>query len=45
MIEKAGRSSPTLVGDSALRGDVDQPWEQDNQAHVGIRLPPEVVPE
>ena len=32
MIEKAGRSSPTLVGDNALRGDVDQPWEQDNQA-------------
>ena len=32
MIENAGRSSPTLVGDNALRSDVDQPWEQDNQA-------------
>lgn len=32
LIEKTGQSNPTLAGDNALRSDVNQPWEQDNQA-------------
>ncbi len=32
MIEKTPQRNPTLVGDNALRSDVNQPWEQDNQA-------------
>jgi hypothetical protein len=29
---KTAQSSSTLVGENARRSDVDQPWEQDNQA-------------
>ena len=29
---KTAQSSPKLVGENARRSDVDQPWEQDNQA-------------
>lgn len=32
MSQQATRSSPGLVGENARRDDVDQPWEQDNQA-------------
>ncbi len=32
MIEKTPQHNPTLVGNNALRSDVNQPWEQDNQA-------------
>jgi hypothetical protein len=32
MIDKTSQCNPTLVGDNALRSDVNQPWEQDNQA-------------
>lgn len=32
MINRAIRSNPKLVGNNAVCGDVNQPWEQDNQA-------------
>ncbi|WP_209262379.1 phytanoyl-CoA dioxygenase family protein [Thiorhodococcus minor] len=32
MPKKTAQSSPKLVGENARRSDVDQPWEQDNQA-------------
>ncbi|MDJ0863685.1 MAG: phytanoyl-CoA dioxygenase family protein [Gammaproteobacteria bacterium] len=32
MTEQAGQSNPTLIGENALRSDVNQPWERDNQA-------------
>ncbi len=32
MIDKPLQSNPTLVGENAYRDDINQPWEQDNQA-------------
>lgn len=32
MTHKPARFNPTLVGENARRSDVNQPWEQDNQA-------------